>query len=110
MNEQKADADRQIWETALIKVGVWKRGQVCVQCNWMHNGQHPHHPSPAPTIGDAEATLAMLEWFRDKRNPLTLHYTRDEREMFEERWRELLSANSLPLAIAAAVCAVKVNL
>jgi hypothetical protein len=110
--------DERIWQEACEKVGVWSdycsdANEVypCPKCgrkdvHWQALAHCPNVPRiPAPAIGDAGATLKLLEWLWErKRVSLTEEgvWIGDSEEDGEDWF-----TGPLPLALAAAVLGVK---
>jgi hypothetical protein len=98
-------SEQEIWEEALIKADVWKPERCHSWVNCINarrytkaNVGHESHDIPAPAIGDPAATMRMLEW-------LLPHYA--GRVVAWTGLHIQMVARGVPLAIAAAVCAVK---
>ncbi len=95
MNEQwKADTDRQTWQAALERCGVWKPNTQCFNGRSNANGYcYVHgeadndvydwnedsrsHIIPPPAIGDAVAVVKMLEWLPTVLDDFSLNYSGD---------------------------------
>jgi hypothetical protein len=112
------DTDQQIWERACERVGVWKRGQKRhaerkpVNCKTHEVGNTycaECLPSPliveisAPPIGDPDATLVMLTLCVAYETTMIQHLRSDG--SFAVHTNDLAIAKTIPLALAAAVCA-----
>ena len=115
--------DEQTWQNACERVGLWKRGQrctcltfkgtvargvyYCVKCKWMFNGVPSDpisrtHNIPAPAIGDSGGVLAMLAWLPAGYSVLKLQGGWCVMPLHSSTRPAL---TTLPLALAAAVCA-----
>ena len=124
------DDEQKIWEQALIKIGLWKRGErcscitfkgtvargvyYCVKCRWMFNGVPSDsvsraHDIPAPPLNNAATAFAMLEWLLNEDYQITLN--RDLEEPYHIWWKlgfaDGRPATMLPLAVARAVLATQ---
>ncbi len=93
--------DTEIWEAALIKAGVWKQNDPLFSDTPLAGF------ITAPTIGDAEATMRMLEWLVVTSRVVMSFYTDSSGKIFAQGEIYGRYADTLPLAIVAAVCAVK---
>jgi hypothetical protein len=110
----KEPTEQQIWEAALIKADVWKRHECILNYirpemegrglpDWCRIHKRYEHADPAPTIGDAEATLKMLEWLRQHDPFFMLDVHGDAGEWWVKCEHH---SPSLALALAAAVLEV----
>ena len=98
--------DQQTWEQACERAGVWDGLEQCRRWDEAHNplepcphGYYRDHNRTCPPIGDPAACMVILEYL--VKQPLFLARVQG---MFVEAVR---GNQTVPLAVAAAVCALK---
>ncbi len=90
------DAQRQEWERACEKAGTFDKD------NSPHITTHYY-----PDIGDATATLAMLEWLLYHKAWTFWKHTHAEYRIAAQSGFEAVNGFTIPLAVSAAVNASK---